>query len=237
MLLTRPFAEGTARIFQGFPSEIEGKKQLIVAVSSDRGLCGAINSGVAKMTRALAKEKESKGAIVQIASIGEKGTAQFARDSSSKIIFSTGETGKKPQSFAAVSVLADKILQSDFDAASIVYSQFISLIAYKQTTHEFPGLASLMKNRQLFDQYEFEDDNQEFHLRDLLEFHMGTALYSAIYESSASELAARMSSMDNATRNAGDLIKRLSVAYNRRRQAAITTELSEIISGAAAVST
>jgi len=94
-----------------------------------------------------------------------------------------------------------------------------------------------MKNRQLFDQYEFEDDNQEFHLRDLLEFHMGTALYSAIYESSASELAARMSSMDNATRNAGDLIKRLSVAYNRRRQAAITTELSEIISGAAAVST
>jgi len=109
------------------------------------------------------------------------------------------------------------------------------VISYKALHKTYPGVGTLLKNMQKFSEYEFEEEQRIAHLRDLLEFHVGATLYNAIYEGAASELAGRMTSMDNATRNAGDLIKRLTIKYNRGRQAAITTELTEIISGAAAL--
>jgi len=235
MLKTRPFIEGSTRLFKDVPVN-DGKNHLIIAVSSDRGLCGAINSSVVRFTRLLAKAKEEKGAVVSIISLGDKGTGQLSRDLNQKLTFSASEIGNRPPGFNTVGLLVDKIFSLEFESATLIFNYFISLIAYKTTTKELPGLASLVKNRNVFDNYDFEDDAQEFHMRDALEFYYGTTLYNALYESSASELAGRMTSMDNASRNAGDLLRRLSISYNRRRQASITTELTEIISGAAAVS-
>jgi len=153
-----------------------------------------------------------------------------------KIVCSVSEVGKRPISFGGVGVIVDKILSSGtYDSFTVIFNKFSTMISYKTTPRYLQGLPLIRKNETKFFPYDFEEDMREQHLVDFAEFHLGTTLYNAIYEGSASELAGRMTAMDNATRNATDVIKRLSIAYNRGRQAAITTELTEIISGAAAV--
>jgi len=124
--------------------------------------------------------------------------------------------------------------EESFDSVSVIYNKFISVIAYNQVVQNLPSPSQILSRPEIND-YEFEEDQRLFHVQDLFEFGLGATLYNAYCESAASELGARMSAMDSASRNAGDMLKNLNVTYNRKRQAAITTELTEIISGAAAV--
>jgi F-type H+-transporting ATPase subunit gamma len=174
--------------------------------------------------------------------VGEKGPTILSRDQGSKILWHAGETARKSINFLAAGVLAglkylkllnlinylERILKTDFDVASITYNKFQSIISYVPTTTEVPSYNTLVEKLDAFGEYEFEDDNNLFHLQDLTEYYLTSVLFASFSDASTSELGGRMSSMDNATRNAGDMIKRYTIEYNRKRQAAITTELNEV---------
>lgn len=231
----RAFHAPLDTLFASLPAAQPTKNNLLVPITSDRGLCGAVNSSVVKNVRNIVKERESKGIHTSMACIGEKGSGQLGRDLGNKILWSAGETSRKPLNFLACSLLADKILSHEFDTATIVYNKFTTVISYTTTAREIPSFSYALANRDQFSEFEFEDDNTQTHLQDLAEYYLASALFQSYSDSAASELGGRMSSMDNATRNAGDMIKKLTIMYNRKRQAAITTELTEIISGAAAI--
>jgi len=231
----RPFYEGATKILSIIPTDIT-KKNLIIPVTADRGLCGAINSSIAKITRLTIEHRGANPETeIRLIPIGSKGASFFGRDNAEKIGFSADDLGKRPFTFSAVSVITDKIMQDEtFDSVCVIYNKFISVIAYEQIMKDIPSPAQLLSSVELTD-YEFEEDQRLFHVQDLFEFELGAAIYHAYAENAASELGARMSAMDSASRNAGDMLKALNVAYNRKRQAAITTELTEIISGASAI--
>jgi len=231
----RAFYEGSTKLFDSFPVDTS-KKNLILPVTADKGLCGAINSSIAKMTRGMIGARSSNPETeIRLVNIGGKGNGLFARDQSNRIAFSVMELGKKPFPFAGVMPITEKIMQEEsFDSVTVIFNKFQTVISYVQEVKELPSPSQLLSRVELFD-YEFEEDQRLFHVQDLFEFGLGSTIYHAFCEGSASELGARMSAMDSASRNAGDMLKSLNVSYNRKRQAAITTELTEIISGAAAV--
>jgi len=231
----RAFYAPVGDLFDSLPSAQPAKKNVIVPITSDRGLCGAVNSSVVKNVRNVVREREEKGIQTILTPIGEKGPNQLARDYGRKILWHAGETSRKPLNFLACSVLADKIAENEYDTATIVYNKFNTVISYSTTLREVPSFSHALANRDQFGEYEFEDDNTQIHLQDLSEYYLASTIFASFSDSSASELGGRMSSMDNATRNAGDMIKKLTIMYNRKRQAAITTELTEIISGASAI--
>jgi len=210
------------------------KKQVVIPVSSDKGLCGAINSNITKHIRALLRDK-STGMETTLNCIGEKAPGQLGREYGNLITWSAGDTSKKPLNFLASSLLAERILSTEFDRASLVYNKFNNIISYTTTTLELSSPTSFVNRKDAFDEYEFEDDEHLHHIPDAAEYFLAGAILRAFADGNAAELGGRMSSMDNATRNAGEMIKKLTIMYNRKRQAAITTELTEIISGAAAV--
>jgi F-type H+-transporting ATPase subunit gamma len=232
---SRVFFATVSRALEAVPPVTSAKKTLIVPISSDRGLCGAVNSQVVKTVKHNVKDFESKGSQVSMICVGEKGPTILSRDQGSKILWHAGETARKSINFLAAGVLAERILKTDFDVASITYNKFQSIISYVPTTTEVPSYNTLVEKLDAFGEYEFEDDNNLFHLQDLTEYYLTSVLFASFSDASTSELGGRMSSMDNATRNAGDMIKRYTIEYNRKRQAAITTELNEIISGASAI--
>jgi F-type H+-transporting ATPase subunit gamma len=231
----RPFYEGATKYLDPIPVDTT-KKSLLIPVTADRGLCGAINSSIAKLTRTTiqtrSKEPDSE---IRLINFGGKAHSLFARDQSNRVSFSVLELSKRPFFFDGIVPITEKIVQDEsFDSASILYNKFVSVIAYSQDVKNIPSPAQLLSRPEL-NEYEFEDDQKLFQVQDLFEFTLGTTLFHAYCENAASELGARMSAMDSASRNAGDMLKALNIAYNRKRQAAITTELTEIISGAAAV--
>jgi ATP synthase F1 gamma subunit len=214
------------------------KTHLLVTVCSDRGLCGAINSSSAKLTKTLVREREAQGGKTQLMLIGDKATAQLQREYGDRVLFSAGDTTKRPINFLGIGMLLDRALhqsKQQFDNVSVIFNHFNSIISYTTMHRDLGSFAKLLEKPEAFDAYEFEEDAHQVHLQDLYEFRLGSFLLNAIVENQAAELGARMSSMDNATRNAGEMLKKLNITYNRRRQAAITTELTEIISGAAAL--
>eukprot|EP01115_Flamella_aegyptia_P005204 TRINITY_DN2202_c0_g1_i1.p1 TRINITY_DN2202_c0_g1~~TRINITY_DN2202_c0_g1_i1.p1 ORF type:complete len:311 (+),score=143.82 TRINITY_DN2202_c0_g1_i1:75-1007(+) len=234
METARSFYDTIGRAFETVP-ETAAKKALFIPITSDRGLCGAVNTQVVKFTKNKIKEQEEKGATVNIVPIGEKGPSQLARESSEKILWQAGDTSRKSLNFLAISMITDRILQTEFDVAHVLYNKFNTVISYTTSERVIPSYNTLVSKLDAFDQFEFEDDNNLFHLQDLFEYYLASTLFSSFADAAAAELGGRMSSMDNATRNAGDMIKRLTIEYNRKRQAAITTELNEIISGASAI--
>jgi F-type H+-transporting ATPase subunit gamma len=239
---SRPFANSATKLVSSLPFFEEGskKKHLILVITSDRGLCGSINSVAVKTTRALAQSSLDKGFDVDVASLGEKGTPQFNRFLPQHLIFSCYDISKSHFNFETVGFLVDKAFTENYDQISLVYSKFISLLSSLPTVVNFNSapylLERLDKDRAKFlVAYEFEEGESESHFRDLMQFHLASLMYNAFLENQTSELGARMNSMDNASKNASGMLKRLTIAYNRGRQAAITTELIEIISGAEAL--
>jgi len=232
----RPFFQGAAKILSIIPAEMSGKN-LIVPVAADRGLCGAINSTIVKGTRAMLNKraKEYPNTEFRLVTVGDKSIQGLARDQASKVAFHIGDLSKKPFTFVGASVIAEKIMAEEtFDSVTVFSNKFISPIAYGQEITEIPSPAQLANRKEIFD-YEFEEDDRLFQLPDLVEFELANTIYHAYCEGTAAELGARMAAMDSATRNAQDMLKNLNIAFNRGRQAAITTELNEIISGASAV--
>lgn len=225
--------------------DIGSKKNVILAISSDRGLCGGINSTVVKLSKgmyrlnATSDSEEPPKYIV----MGEKGKAQLQRDSRKSIQMVITDTQKTPISFTQISMIADEILKNvEFDALRLVYNKFASVVSF------LPAVATVLSPELIakeaegggklgqLESYEIEGgDSKAEVLQNLSEFQFAAMLFNASLENACSEQGARMSAMDSSTRNATEMLEKLTLKYNRSRQASITTELIEIISGAAAL--
>ena len=209
---------------------------LLVVLTAERGLCGGFNSSISRLARAHAERLVRAGKTVKILTVGKKGREALKRDWASSMVAHVDFTAVKRIGYANAQSVARDILSrfdgGEFDVATLFYSRFESVVTQVPTAQqiipakfESTGPATL---------YDYEP-SEEAILADLLPRGVATQLFAALLENAASEQGARMSAMDNATRNAGDMIDRLTIVYNRSRQAKITNELIEIISGAEAL--
>lgn len=214
------------------------KTHLIVVVSSDRGLCGGFNTHLIKAVKTKITKLQGEGRSVKILCIGKKGYELLKSSYKKNIVGRIEDISKKRIiPFSDASEQAEKIIQMfenvEFDVCCVFYNKFISAIAQEVTEQQLIPLA-MDEEVTSSSVYEYEPSEAKI-LADLLPKNIAVQIYNSFLESSASEHGARMSAMDNATRNAGEMIKKLTLVYNRTRQAAITTELIEIIAGAEAV--
>jgi len=251
----RPYAERMDRMLRALAASVAGsptappllvgtgadKVHLLIPVTADRGLAGAFNSSIGRATRNLARRLENEGKTVKILAVGRKGRDYLRREMASRIVGDITYAGKRRIDFAdaqEIGVRVTKMLaDGEIDAATVVYNRFQSVIAQVVTEQQIipappPPEDETVETGGAI--YEFEPDEETILAR-LLPQALAIQVYRALLESAAGEHGARMTAMDNATRNAGDMIKRLSLNYNRARQANITKELIEIISGAEAV--
>ena len=219
-----------------------GKDQvhLLVVANSDKGLCGAFNANIVKAARLKAKELEAAGKTVLFYLVGKKGRAVIVREYPKAIIahFDTSEV-REPGYSEAEKIVAELMALYDdgkFDVAHLFYSKFRSALLQEPTEQQIvPVPAPKAEVAETAGAaVEYEPDEEEI-LAELLPRYLKTQIFGALLENQASEQGASMTAMDNATRNAGDLINKLTIQYNRSRQAAITTELIEIIAGAEAL--
>lgn len=222
------------------PSDTDVENNLTVAISSDKGLCGGVNSAVSKYTRAVvAAEAAGEGKKSTMVVIGEKGRAQLGRGpSAADIVATVADYGKVRVTFSQVSAIAGLLLAKEYDVCRLVYNRFVSAISYKPTIATILSPDALEKAAEAgggLDAYEVEGPDRAELLQSMAELQLGAAVYNAFLESFVSEQSARMAAMESSSKNASELISKLTLSYNRSRQAAITTELTEIISGAAAL--
>ena len=235
-------AEGAPKLLAG-----TGKQdvQLVVVMTSDRGLCGAFNSSIVREARRMIIDLRREGKQVKILTVGRKGWAALRRDFADLIVGQVEDVGRKRLGFSDAQDIANRILEmfeaGEFDVCTLVYNRFKSAISQVVTRQQLIPFAVEEKADDAAEGagaggtvYDYEPDETEI-LQVLLPRNMGVQVFRALLENNASEQGARMSAMDNATRNAGDMIDRLTLNYNRTRQAFITKELIEIISGAEAV--
>ena len=220
-----------------------GRQQthLLVAVTADRGLAGAFNGNVARSVRIRARELESQGKEVKIFTLGRKGHEALRRDLRDNIVGTKNFVGKKTLEFTDAEALAQELVKlfrdGQFDVCTLVYNRFNSVMSQTATTAPLIPAALSTANDNAADgaqSYEVEPDDGTL-LDRLLPRNLAVQIYAALLENSAGFYASQMTAMDSATRNAGEMIKKLSLSYNRARQANITKELIEIISGAEAV--
>ena len=212
---------------------------LLVVISADRGLCGGFNGSITRQTRTEVTRLQDQGKTVKLLMVGRKSADALRREYGKQFIDSFEGIQGTSVSFSDAASLGDTIRTGfeagDYDVCTMIYNKFVNAITQEITlTQLIPAETNAVDDSDANVNYEYEPEEDEL-LDSLLPRILSTQLYSALLESSAAELAARMTAMDNATRNAGDLIDRLTLVYNRTRQAAITSELIEIISGAEAV--
>ena len=212
---------------------------LLVVISADRGLCGGFNGSITRQTRTEVTRLQDEGKTVKLLMVGRKSADALRREYGKQFIDSFEGIQGTSVSFSDVASLGDTIRTGfeagDYDVCTMIYNKFVNAITQEiSLTQLIPAETNAVDDSDANVNYEYEPEEDEL-LDSLLPRILSTQLYSALLESSAAELAARMTAMDNATRNAGDLIDRLTLVYNRTRQAAITSELIEIISGAEAV--
>lgn len=215
------------------------KTHLLVAVTADRGLAGAFNSNIGRAVRNKVRELEAQGKNVMILAVGRKGNDYFRREMLEKIAGTKNFVGKKTLEFTDAEGIADMIVamfrEGKFDVCTLVFNRFVSVMTQNVTeTPLIPAAVPSANDNDPADDYEVEPDDGTL-LDRLLPRNLAVQIYSALLENSAGFYASQMTAMDNATRNAGEMIKKLSLNYNRARQANITSELIEIISGAEAV--
>jgi F-type H+-transporting ATPase subunit gamma len=212
------------------------KVHLCVVMTSDRGLCGGFNSNIIKKAKSYFSKILSEGKELKIITVGSKGNDQLKRMYGDKIIENISfKESKNANYFDADKVgkiVIDKFESSEFDICTIFYNQFKNVITQiPQAQQIIPLNSEDTEENSSEESYEFEPDEDEI-LSNLLPKNISTQIFKAMLENSASEQGSRMSAMDNATRNAGEMVDKLTIQYNRSRQAAITKELIEIISGA-----
>lgn len=239
MLNGTPFAKPACDFFDRLPLSEDGNAVSILALSSDKGLCGGINSGVAKQARLKLMEEEKKGSNVTLMSAGNKAVGALRRLYGDRLTGSFEELQKVPFNFSTASFLAEKVIESDADRVWLACNRFKSMIAYDTLTVGLQTKKSIMgmdkgEFSKVIDQYEFEPETFEV-LDDLLEWYTACAIFKEALTGIAAEQSARMSAMENASKNCGEVLEKLTLRFNRARQAKITTELCEIISGASAV--
>jgi F-type H+-transporting ATPase subunit gamma len=217
---------------------------LLLVVTSDRGLCGAFNGSIVRETRRQIAQLEKDGKAVKLFCVGRKGRDLLRREHADKIVHTAEDMVKKLGTFEPTEAIAQKLLEmyetGQFDVARVVYNLFKSamtqIVTIKQVIPvEIEKPAEEENSTELVALTELFEPNREAILAQLLPRNLAVQIYTALLESAAGEQGARMTAMDNATRNAGEMIDRLTLNYNRSRQAYITKELIEIISGAEAV--
>ena len=212
------------------------KIHLCVIMTSDRGLCGGFNSNIIKKAKSYFAKLSEEGKDLKIITVGSKGNDQLKRLYGDKIIANISfKESKNANYFDAEKVgkmVIEKFKSEEFDVCTIFYNQFKNVITQiPQAQQVIPLNTQDSEENKSEDNYEFEPDEDEI-LSNLLPKNISTQIFKAMLENSASEQGSRMSAMDNATRNAGEMVDKLTIEYNRSRQAAITKELIEIISGA-----
>jgi F-type H+-transporting ATPase subunit gamma len=256
----RPYAERMDRMLGNLAGSVAGQagapkllagsgrddRHLLVVMTADRGLCGGFNSNIVRNTRLLVRDLEAAGKQVRILFVGRKARDALKREMGSRVLHTYEGLNRRGVTFEGADEVARRVLAmfegDEFDVCTIVYNKFQSAIAQVVTRQqlipfpvpEVPAAEAESPAGGPKALYEYEP-SEEGILADLLPKNVSMQVFSALLESDASEQGARMSAMDNATRNAGDMIDRLTLVYNRTRQAQITKELIEIISGAEAL--
>ena len=215
------------------------RRHLVIVATADRGLCGAFNTNIVRLARQHIEKLLRDGKDVKIITVGRKGRDQLRRQYSDRIVESFDFMGIKQIAFSNALNIGRDILarfeRGEFDVATIFYSNFKSVISQVPTAQQLiPATIEAGATPASSTVYDYEPDEGEI-LADLLPRNVSVQVFRALLENAAGEMGAKMSAMDNATRNAGDVIDKLTLVYNRTRQAMITKELIEIISGAEAL--
>jgi len=239
-VLARPFTEGAKSFLEPYQEVIDELpeervlKHLVIPLTGDRGLCGSINTNIGKYVSAmLAGDSNDE---VTIVAIGHKAGDAMKKMAPGKTTVSFRDVGKVPMNFAQACVCAEELVNADFDKATFVYTHFVNAISQQAQSFTVPSKTLIEEFPASLEDYEFDTDNEAMlSLEDLVEFQMASLLNGFLLDTATSTEAARMSAMENSTNNANELIDHLSITYNKARQAKITGELIEIISGAEAV--
>lgn len=249
---SRPYAERFMGVLSGLAASVgksegapkllrgtgEDQVHLLVVMTAERGLCGGFNSNIAKRARAHIAQLQESGKTVKILTVGKKGRDQLKRDFGDVFIDHVDLTEVKRVGYSDAQAIArDVVVRFDageFDVATLFYSKFVNVVTQVPTALQVIPAAFEEEAEADSTVYDYEP-SEEAILSDLLPRGVATQIFSALLENGASEQGARMSAMDNATRNAGDMIDKLTIEFNRSRQAVITNELIEIISGAEAL--
>ncbi|WP_338240568.1 F0F1 ATP synthase subunit gamma [Aurantiacibacter hainanensis] len=248
----RPYAERLAGVMGALAAKVgdsdsaplllrgtgNDQKHLLVVVNTDKGLCGGLNANIVKEAKKQARKLMAEGKSVQFYLVGKKGRAPIKRDFADRIDAHYDTSDMKNPDFAEAEKIADELVakfeKGEFDVAHLIYPIFKSALSQDPTTTQLLPVPSPESVEETASVVEYEPGEEEI-LEDLLPRYIKTQLFGALLEREASEQGASMTAMDNATRNAGELIEDLTIEYNRSRQAAITTELIEIIAGAEAL--
>ena len=251
--MSRPYTERFNKVLGALAGSVAGSStapkllagtgkddvHLLVVMTAERGLCGGFNSSIVKLTRIHVEKLRAAGKTVKILTVGKKGREQLKRDYGNLFVGHVDLSEVKKLGYAEAQSVAKDVLArfdaGEFDVATIFYAKFQSVISQTPTAQQIvPAKFETVEDAGESTLYDYEP-GEEAILADLLPRGVATQIFSALLENAASEQGARMSAMDNATRNAGDMIDRLTIEYNRSRQAVITHELIEIISGAEAL--
>ena len=250
----RPYAEKMAAVIGGLAASVGGsdsaprllagtgqdQTHLLVVMTAERGLCGGFNSTIARLAKARIAELIAQGKTVKVLTVGKKGREQLRRDYANLLIGHVDLSEVKRVGYENATAIAKDVMArfdaGEFDVATIFYNRFQSVISQIPTAQQIiPAVfEDAAEDVGAETPYDYEP-SEEAILSDLLPIGVTTQIFTALLENGASEQGARMSAMDNATRNAGDMIDKLTIEFNRSRQAVITNELIEIISGAEAL--
>ncbi|WP_342069594.1 F0F1 ATP synthase subunit gamma [Yoonia algicola] len=249
---SRPYTERFNAVMAGLAASVGGSDtapkllsgtgsdqvQLLIVMTAERGLCGGFNGNIAKLAKTHAQKLLAEGKTVKIVTVGKKGRDAMKRDFSSLFVGHVDLTAVKRVSYADAQGIAKDVLgrfdAEEFDVATIFFARFENVVTQHPTAQQIIPAKFEQAEDADATLYDYEPGEEEI-LADLLPRGVATAIFSALLENAASEQGARMSAMDNATRNAGEMIDKLTIQYNRSRQAVITNELIEIISGAEAL--
>lgn len=250
---SRPYAERFNAVMAGLAASVGGSDSapkllrgtgsddvhLLVVMTAERGLCGGFNSNIAKLARQKADELRAKGKTIKVLTVGKKGRDALKRDFGDLFVGHIDLSEVKRLGYTNAQDIAKDILSrfdgAEFDVATIFYSKFVNVVTQIPTAQQIiPASFEDTEGDDSGAVFDYEP-SEEAILADLLPKGVATAIFSALLENGASEQGARMSAMDNATRNAGEMIDKLTIQFNRSRQAVITNELIEIISGAEAL--
>ena len=247
----RPFSEKMNNIILNLSNSIADKENaskfligtgkndihLCVVITADRGLCGGFNTNICRKAKSYFEKILKEGKTLRIFTVGSKGHDQLKRAYGAYIVEKVNFKGFKKISFKEAEEIGKKIIklfkENQFDVCKMFYNKFKNVITQIPQAQQIIPIENLKKedDKKSENFYEFEPEENEI-LNDLFPRNISTQIFKAILENAASEQGSRMTAMDNATRNAGDLVDKLTITYNRSRQAAITKELIEIISGA-----
>jgi len=238
----RPFAGYLSSIMPGDEESTSEEQEfalleasqspMFVPITSDQGFCGGVNTVHTKALKIIMAKCAAEGKDASIMIVGNKGRSQLRRLFPEQITASCIDVAR-PFTFTAASSIATECLKTSSDAVFVLYNVFVSAIAYTPTIR--PVLQLGKGDDEAMVEYEFEPDTKAEILTDLYEYTLASAIYSSYLDASTSEMSSRVQAMENASKNAGELIDSLTLLYNRTRQARITTELIEIISGASAL--